>query len=183
MSVPFLPVTCHITTNSSNGKASFHPTSSTNSNVVTPESSLAYIYSAENPVSLFNNQDLPAHISASNISPLPLFPKTLFPAHGGSVFIIVDHQPNPDDKPGVMHRTQTLDYAMVLSGEVELLLDSGEKRVCKAGDCVIQRATMHAWKNLSKTEVARMAFVIQSCEKVVVDRKEFGEDLSGSKGG
>ncbi len=67
----------------------------------------------------------------------------------------------------------------MLSGEVELLLDSGEKRVCKAGDCVIQRATMHAWKNLSATEVARMAFVVLSCEKVVVEGKEFGEDFSG----
>lgn len=181
MSAPFLPVTCHITTNSPNGKASFHPTTSTNTNAVTPGSNLAYIYSAENPVNLSNNQDLPAHISASKTSPLPLFPTHLFPTHGGSVFTIVDHQPNPDGKPGPMHRTQTLDYAIILSGEVELLLDSGEKRICKAGDCVVQRATMHAWKNLSATEVVRIAFIILSCEKVVVEGKEFGEGLSEMK--
>ena len=81
----------------------------------------------------------------------------------------------------MMHRTQTLDYAIVISGEVELLLDSGEKRICKAGDCVVQRATMHAWKNLSGTESARIAFVLLSCEKVVVGGKEFAEDLSGMK--
>lgn len=181
MSVPFLPVSCHITTNSPNGKASFYPTTSTNTNAVTPSSSLAYIYSAENPVNLSNNQDLPAHISATKTSPLPLFPTNLFPTNGGSVFTIVDLQPNPDNKPGPMHRTQTLDYAIILSGEVELLLDSEEKRVCKAGDCVVQRATMHAWKNLSNTEVVRIAFVILSCDKVVVEGKEFGEDLLGMK--
>jgi len=69
----------------------------------------------------------------------------------------------------------------VISGEVELLLDSGEKRICKAGDCVVQRASMHAWKNLSGTEVARIAVVGLSCEKVVVGGKEFEEDFSAMK--
>ena len=94
------------------------------------------------------------------------------------MFTIIDLKPNPDDKPGLMHRTQTLDHAIVLSGEVELLLDSGEKRVCRQGDCVVQRATMHAWKNLSGTEVARIAFVILACGEVVVGGKVFAEDFS-----
>ena len=178
MSTPFSPVSCHITTNSGDGKASFHPTTSTNTNPLIPNSSSTYIYSAENPINLSENKDLSAHISASNNSPLPIFPANLFPANGGSVFTIVDHAPNPEGKPGLMHRTQTLDYAIVISGQVELSLDSGEKRVCNAGDCVVQRATMHAWKNLSWTEGARIAFVILTCEKVMVEGKEFAEDFS-----
>lgn len=42
---------------------------------------------------------------------------------------------------------------------------------------------MHAWKNLSRTEIVRMAFVVQSCERVVVDGREFGEDFGGLIGG
>lgn len=47
--------------------------------------------------------------------------------------------------PG-MHRTRTLDYAIVLSGEIDMLLDDSEVHV-KAGDVVIQQGTNHAWVN------------------------------------
>lgn len=47
-----------------------------------------------------------------------------------------------------MHRTTSLDYGIVLEGEVELILDSGERRAMKAGDIAVQRATMHAWRNM-----------------------------------
>ena len=46
-----------------------------------------------------------------------------------------------------MHRTMSLDYGVVLQGEVELLLDSGEVRLLAAGDVAVQRGTMHAWRN------------------------------------
>lgn len=45
-----------------------------------------------------------------------------------------------------MHRTVSLDYGVVLEGEVELVLDSGETRVLKRGDVAIQRGTCHAWR-------------------------------------
>jgi quercetin dioxygenase-like cupin family protein len=47
-----------------------------------------------------------------------------------------------------MHRTETIDYAVVLSGEITLLLDEEDVRL-KAGDVVIQRGTNHAWSNRS----------------------------------
>jgi quercetin dioxygenase-like cupin family protein len=68
-----------------------------------------------------------------------------------------------------MHRTNTLDYLFVINGEVELALNSGEKRVLKAGDTVVQRGPMHAWRNLSKTEPARMAAVAFGVEGAVKD--------------
>jgi mannose-6-phosphate isomerase-like protein (cupin superfamily) len=52
------------------------------------------------------------------------------------------------DNPG-MHRTDTVDYVVVLSGEVSLELDDGEMVNLHAGDCVVQNGTRHAWRNTS----------------------------------
>lgn len=57
-----------------------------------------------------------------------------------------------------MHKTSTLDYAIVLTGEVYLMLDEDEV-LMRAGDVCIQRATNHVWSNRSDT-VCRIAFVL-----------------------
>ncbi|KAB8269737.1 hypothetical protein BDV30DRAFT_229551 [Aspergillus minisclerotigenes] len=67
----------------------------------------------------------------------------------GTVCRIVDMPPNSISP---MHRTVSLDYGVVLEGEVELLLDSGEKRLLKRGDVAVQRATNHAWRNVSPNQ-------------------------------
>ena len=77
-----------------------------------------------------------------------------------------------------MHRTQSLDYGVVLEGEVEMILDGGETRLLRRGDVAVQRGTNHAWRNTSETEWARMLFVLLASEKVMVAGKELGEDLS-----
>jgi hypothetical protein len=46
-----------------------------------------------------------------------------------------------------MHTTDSIDYVMVVSGEVTLDLDDGEQTVLRAGDVVIQNGTRHAWRN------------------------------------
>lgn len=58
----------------------------------------------------------------------------------------------------LMHRTETLDYGIVVAGEVWLVLDEEEIHL-KAGDIVIQRGTNHAWSNRTD-EMARMVFVL-----------------------
>ncbi|WP_445632709.1 Cupin [Nostoc sp. DSM 114161] len=58
----------------------------------------------------------------------------------------------------LMHRTQTLDYAIVLEGELTLVVDRGETTV-RAGDIIIQRGTNHAWANRSDKN-CRVAFVL-----------------------
>jgi len=58
----------------------------------------------------------------------------------------------------MMHRTRTLDYAIILSGEIDMLLDDGEVHL-KTGDVVIQQATNHAWVNRGK-ENCRVAFIL-----------------------
>jgi Uncharacterized conserved protein, contains double-stranded beta-helix domain len=57
-----------------------------------------------------------------------------------------------------MHRTETVDYAVVLSGEIVMLLDDSEVTL-KAGECLIQRGTNHAWTNRSD-QPCRMLFVL-----------------------
>jgi hypothetical protein len=58
----------------------------------------------------------------------------------------------------LMHRTQTLDYGIVLEGELTLVLDRDEA-IVRAGDIVIQRGTNHAWANRSGQN-CRVAFVL-----------------------
>lgn len=57
-----------------------------------------------------------------------------------------------------MHRTETIDYAVVLSGQITMLLDDTEVHL-KAGDVLIQRGTNHAWTNRSDAP-CRMLFVL-----------------------
>ena len=59
------------------------------------------------------------------------------------------------------HTTQTIDYVMVLEGEVALELDTGEVTL-GPGDCVIQRATRHAWRNRSGKPVTMMAVMVST---------------------
>ncbi|KAK7190200.1 hypothetical protein DPSP01_006732 [Paraphaeosphaeria sporulosa] len=97
----------------------------------------------------------------------------------GTVLRIVDC---PPQSTSPMHRTVSLDYGIVLIGEVDLLLDSGEVRTMKPGDMAIQRGTMHAWVNNNPTEWARLAFVLQPCEPVVVGGKALEEELADMEG-
>jgi hypothetical protein len=57
-----------------------------------------------------------------------------------------------------MHRTETIDYGIVLDGEIVLILDAGETTV-RAGDIVIQRGTNHGWANRSGKN-CRIAFIL-----------------------
>jgi mannose-6-phosphate isomerase-like protein (cupin superfamily) len=63
----------------------------------------------------------------------------------------------PPRHPG-MHRTASIDYAVVMSGEIDMLLDDSEVRV-KAGDVVVQQGTIHAWANRSKAPCV-IAFIL-----------------------
>jgi hypothetical protein len=67
------------------------------------------------------------------------------------------HQPGNERNPG-MHITPTIDYAIVLQGEITAIMERGETAL-RAGDVLIQRGTNHAWANVSKS-VARVAYVL-----------------------
>jgi quercetin dioxygenase-like cupin family protein len=76
-------------------------------------------------------------------------------AGGGTVFRVIDFEPG---SVSPMHRTESVDYAIVVAGEMTLLLNDSETRL-RAGDAVVQRGTDHAWANRSDA-AATMAFVL-----------------------
>ena len=74
--------------------------------------------------------------------------------------VVGDHAPAKGLPPRhpMMHRTRTLDYAIIMSGEIDMLLDDSEVHL-QAGDVVVQQATNHAWVNRGK-EICRIAFIL-----------------------
>ena len=97
----------------------------------------------------------------------------------GSVLRFVDIAPGHSSP---MHRTVSLDYGVVLEGEVELLLDSGERVVLKRGDVAVQRATAHAWRNVSEVCWCRLLFVLLPCTALEVGGVKLEEDLGNMRG-
>lgn len=112
----------------------------------------------------------------------------LEPPTGGSVFRIISYPPDaqraatgnrqemfkamgadhaldegPDAVPG-MHKTDTIDYAIVMSGEIYAVMEHGET-LMRPGDCLVQRGTNHAWSNRTDAPCV-MAFVLVSAEPV-----------------
>ena len=83
-------------------------------------------------------------------------PFTIMPAAGHLLRILDVYPLREGGKRTVMHRTRTLDYVVVIEGELVLILDDSEV-ILKAGDVVVQRGTDHAWENRSGT-IARAAF-------------------------
>ncbi|KAL1957330.1 hypothetical protein VTO42DRAFT_6119 [Malbranchea cinnamomea] len=82
-------------------------------------------------------------------------------------------------KPGAsshMHRTPSIDCGVIVDGEVVLELDSGEKRLLRRGDVFVQRATMHAWHNPSKTQTASMVVFIQPVAPLEIAGKPLAEE-------
>lgn len=134
--------------------------------------SVAYTTS-EFPVNLNKDADVTEHTRVLESGNLGLVNPR------GTVFRCVDFAPG---YACGMHRTQSLDYGIVLEGEVDMVLDSGEVHPLKRGDVAIQRATQHQWVNKSKTEWARMMFVLQDCQPLVVAGQEYKEDLGTNSG-
>ncbi|HUK60901.1 MAG TPA: cupin domain-containing protein [Stellaceae bacterium] len=99
------------------------------------------------------------------------------PPTNGTRFTINDIPPGA---PGVMHRTETLDYCIVLAGEVDMDMDEGSVRL-KAGDVVIQRGTNHSWVNRG-TEAARIAFVLIDAKPLGIGHPIMGATSVPSRG-
>jgi len=81
-----------------------------------------------------------------------LDPESFYPAMGAEAAGKAERR-----HPG-MHRTHTLDYCVVLSGEIHAVLDEGEV-LLRAGDCLVQRGTRHAWSNRTEKPCV-VAFVL-----------------------
>jgi quercetin dioxygenase-like cupin family protein len=62
-------------------------------------------------------------------------------------------------KESPMHRTNSIDYGIVMEGEIELELEEGAKRTVRQGGIIVQRGTNHLWRNTTD-KVCRIAFVL-----------------------
>ncbi len=128
---------------------------------------------------------MPAPITADEADPT-LGPRPLLPAPNGTTIRITELAPESPElrnmsadkvrsvfegsgapsastyQPGarhpLMHRTETIDYAVVLDGEITLVLDD-QDIVLKTGDVVVQRGNNHSWSNRSD-KVCRMLYVL-----------------------
>ena len=125
------------------------------------------------PVDLNSSQDILRYNSFLEKKPGITVP-------GGTVCRFVDMMPGAISP---MHRTVSLDYGVVLEGEVELVLDSGEAKLMRRGDIAVQRATNHAWKNVTPNGGwARMLYVLQESNPVLIGDKSLGEDYGNMVG-
>jgi mannose-6-phosphate isomerase-like protein (cupin superfamily) len=113
--------------------------------------------------------------------------KSFAPSNGGSYLLVVEFPPLgpgldkldintmmnvvgptapkrgvPPTNP-LMHRTRTVDYAIIMAGEIDMMLDTGIVHL-KAGDVIVQQATNHAWLNHGK-EPCRIAFVLMDSQE------------------
>ncbi len=75
---------------------------------------------------------------------------------GGSAFRIVDMLPGGESP---FHRTNSIDYGIVLEGEVELELEDGRKKTVGKHGVIIQRGTNHLWRNTTD-QICRIAFIL-----------------------
>ena len=128
----------------------------------------------------------PAPITRDEPDPTLEGPGTIHPAPRGTVIRVAEWAPEPEEirnltaeqareifkamgnedastfgrggRHPIMHRTATIDYAVILEGELTLVLDDEDVDL-KAGDVVIQRGTNHSWRNLSD-KPCRILFVL-----------------------
>ncbi|CAI6014002.1 unnamed protein product [Clonostachys chloroleuca] len=111
-----------------------------------------------NAVTIWRNDKYPAELVDKD--PVSTSPVIYAP---GSLIRVVDFPPNSF---GHNHRTASLDYGIVMGGELEMVLSDGSKTIVHAGDVVVQQATLHQWNNLTN-KWCRMMFVLLPSEKTV----------------
>jgi len=108
--------------------------------------SLAEVWGTEPPVpNLKDERDITAGFEQFSMDVAP----------GATRFRIVEFPPN---HASPMHKTPTIDYLVVLEGEIDLAFDDGGEVHLKQGDCIVQQGGMHSWRNRSGRPV-RMAAV------------------------
>lgn len=130
-------------------------------------------------VNIWRTQGMPVNLNETDTI---LEQKGILPPENGTILRVIDFPPEPKDSnalrkqleatfnglysdanykkhqyPGT-HQTETLDYAIILEGEIIAKLDKDET-VMREGDILIQRGTTHAWVNRSN-KTARVAFIL-----------------------
>jgi hypothetical protein len=114
---------------------------------------------------IWHTEGAPAPILAARAEPTD-GPLNVPPPRAGSKIRLNDFYPGhvrklpprADGRHPMMHRTRSIDYGIVLDGEIFLILDDSET-LLRAGDIVVQCGTDHAWENRGD-QLCRMAFIL-----------------------
>ena len=86
--------------------------------------------------------------------------------NGGSVIRVVDMLPGAQSP---FHRSSSIDYGIVMSGAIELELDNQVKKTVGPGGIIVQRGTIHLWRNPSSTEICRIIFILTEAKPFEVN--------------
>ena len=112
---------------------------------------------------IWSNDTLPANNDGNDD---PSGKKIATTIDGGAVFRVISFAPGVTPRN---HRTDSLDYAVVISGEIDMILDDETVRL-RAGDVMVQRGTVHNWNNNGSVPCV-IAFVLISAKPVEIDGK------------
>lgn len=157
-----------ITTHNSSGKAVFSTkVPEKQHDLELPFGGMRIIYTADSvPTNLNTEADIDRYSHTRTAG----LPNGAICPPGGSAAAIVSMAPGATSP---MHRTVTMDWAVILEGEVDLILDGGETRRLRKGDTVVMRGTMHQWVNCSGNGGwARMVAFAQHIVPIEVGSKE-----------
>jgi quercetin dioxygenase-like cupin family protein len=167
----------HITTHDENGKAIYSKELSTSLKfwkIGTTDGQSARFelgYSTSGlPVQLNHDEDLSSFKDAYEKKQESGLVK-----HGGTILRFCDIPPKGISP---MHRTNSLDYGILVCGSLECLLDSGESRTIYPGDVIVQRGTNHQWKNNTE-KWARIVFLLFDATTLDVNGVPLEEDMGG----
>jgi quercetin dioxygenase-like cupin family protein len=159
-----------VTGHNSNGASIFEPSilEQPPTNEFVDEMHITFCYGTQGfPIDLDGGNDLQIYGDLVQNSPGIVVPN-------GSAARIVDFAPGYTT---AMHRSMSVNYNVVIEGEVEVLLDSGESRTLKPGDMLVQRAVKHQWRNTSTTEWARITAVVLPVQDFSVGGQDVKQDL------
>jgi quercetin dioxygenase-like cupin family protein len=114
-------------------------------------------------ISSFSVLDIRGAVPANNSDAIQDYPEMLPRCPPNGISFGITNIPANFTVP--MHRTLSLDYGIVMDGEIVLKLDNGIEKVIKTGEFIIQRGTNHQWINRTD-ETCRIAFVMIGATKV-----------------
>ncbi|KAI9152039.1 Cupin domain containing protein [Paramyrothecium foliicola] len=150
-----------VTGHDGNGNAIFVADSKVPVETISKELSFAVLYETHQFPASNNGWDDPLHQRTKDlVNP------------NGIVLRTVDFQPNCES---LMHRTESVDFGIVMHGEIVCRLDNGVEKTFKAGDVCVQRGTIHAWDNRTD-QPTRVMFVLAAAQPVTVGDKVLGTE-------
>lgn len=166
-----MPANTTITTFDTNGESVFSKNvSSELKEVEFPYGTIGLVYATALPTDISNETDIESTTTYQNNG----LPDQRTTVANGVAAAIIRFKPGADS---AFHRTRTCDIGIVSEGMLEITLDSGEVRVLKRGDTLVQRGPMHKVKNITPDNAwAAMFFVALDARPIQIGEKTLKEE-------